>query len=488
MQDRTGLEQQPSLGSALLKNIASAVSGRLAGAVLGVVTLAVLARTIGADGLGQYRTVLTLLLFAGIAFDFGLYSVTLREMSRPGADQPRLLANAATLRVLGTLCGVILLAVGLIATEFDSAVRYGVLIVGVGWIGQQLNEFLRAVFQLHLVQHRGVLAEVAGAVLTLALVLALATTGAGVASMLVATSLGFLCTAALTLSYANRLVRLRVRIEWPVWRTLLIAGVPIAASVILVNVQLRADILLLALLRSPREVGLYDVPFKLYELLYVVPALFGGLLMPLFVRDHAGGRASIAPRLNAALGAHVVLALVACAALYMCAEPLVTLIAGAEFAPSAQPLRILALAAVFVGVTAILRFAAISLELQKSSLRADAIGACAAVLAHAVLIPRYGIIGAALGKLCGDLVTCGAAATVLRQHLHVTALIKVAVGIAAGAIVAGGMKFASDQGLSMLLACAICVPLGLGAVLLLPAIRRDLVALSVSHVQQRGSK
>jgi O-antigen/teichoic acid export membrane protein len=390
------------------------------------------------------------------------------------------------LRILGTTCGAVLLAIGLSATDFNATVRHGVLIAGVGWIGQQLNEFLRAVFQVKLVQHRGAIAETVGAVATLVLVVSLAAAHAGVVWMLMATSMGFLCTATMTWGYANRLIPLRLRMEWPVWRNLLIAGLPMATSVILMNVQLRVDVLLLSLLRSPREVGFYDVPFKLYELLYVLPALFGGLMMPMFVRDHDGGRGSLAPRLNAALGAHLILAIVAFAALYVCAEPIVALIAGKQFTASAGPLRILAAAAVFVGVTAILRFAAIALELQKNSLRADAVGACAAVLAHALLIPRYGIIGAALGKLCGDLVTCGAAMTVLRHQLRHAVLASAAVGLAAGAAVVEGIELASDNGVPMLLACCICVPLVLGAVLLLPRVRRDLATLASSHFGNRS--
>jgi O-antigen/teichoic acid export membrane protein len=468
----------PSLAHRLMHNIGSALAGRVIGALLGVVTFGVLARDLGADGLGKYRTVLTMLLFAGIALDFGLYSITLREISPAGADRVRILGNAVALRILATTASALLLLLMLTVTGYEPAVRRGVLIAGGGWVGQQLNELLRSVFQLKLSQHRGAIAETAGAVLSLLLIIALASAHADVDWMLAATAAGFLCTAALSWRYADRLIPLRPRVDWTVWRGLILMGLPMAASVILLNIQLRADVLFLSLLRDPREVGLYDVPMKLYELLYVAPALFGGLMLPLFVRDYDGGRSSLVPRLNAALGASVIVSTLVFAGLFVCAEPVVVLIAGPKFVASAGPVRILAGSAILAGISALLRFAAVALDQQRRALRADAIGACAAVIAHLVLIPRFGIIGAALGKLSGDVVTCLAATLVLRRQLRPTILVSVVAGGLGAAGLAGSVALLTDTGMPALLACALSGPLVLAAVLIVPRVRRELAPLS----------
>jgi O-antigen/teichoic acid export membrane protein len=266
-----------------------------------------------------------------------------------------------------------------------------------------------------------------------------------------------------------------------------VTGLPMAASVILLNVQLRADILVLSLLRPVREVGLYDVPFKLYELMYVMPALFGGLMMPFFVRDHDAGRGSLAQRLNAALGTHFVVSLVVFAALYVGAGPVAVLVAGKQFAASAGPLRILAAASVLAGATAILRFGAVARERQREMLWADAAGACSAVCAHLLLIPRYGIIGAAAGKVCGDLVTCGAAMAVLWYELNRTVLIGATTGIIAAFGFIEVASFASDNGVPVLVACGALAPVVFGGVLLVPHVR-DLLAALVAPVARSGAR
>jgi O-antigen/teichoic acid export membrane protein len=280
-------------------------------------------------------------VFAGVLVDFGLYSITLRELSQPQADEPRILGNAVALRIAATSCAILLLVLGL-ATAGVSAT--GVMIAGAGWVALQLSELLRAVFQLKLAQHPSTLAEVVGAAATLMLVVALSGLHAETDSMLAATAAGFCCAAAVS------------------WRALILAGLPIGGSLIFQTIQLRVDVAFLALLRSPAELGLYDAPLKLYELLFAVPLLFGGLMLPLYVRDVGHRAGSVAPRLNAALGVSFIFSMLTFAVLAECAGPIVVMFAGPGFGGSADPLRILAGSAIFAGVTGTLRFAAVAVD------------------------------------------------------------------------------------------------------------------------------
>ncbi|MDB6045774.1 MAG: polysaccharide biosynthesis protein [Gammaproteobacteria bacterium] len=467
-----------SLGTKLLGNLGSALVGRIAGALIGVITFSVLARSIGADGLGHYRTVLTMLLFTGVLFDFGLYSITLREISRESGDEPRILGNAAALRIFATICAVLFLLLVLLMTDYDATVRYGVLIAGAGWIGYQLNDVLRAVFQLKLAKHRGAIAETVGALVALLLVTRLAALDAGTAAMLGATAVGFICTAGLAWYYADRLVSLRLKVELPVWRALIVAGLPVAGSVLLLNVQLRIDVLLLSIIHDAKQVGLYDAPLKLYELLFVIPYLFGGMMMPLFIRDRGDGSGSFGPRLSAAVSASIIISSLAFAVLFVHAESIVTLLAGEEFADSATPLRILAAAALFAGISAILRFAATALHQPGKMLHVDIIGVSAALLAHAILIPPYGIVGAALGKLCGDIVTSTAAIVMLRKQFTRAIFNSVLVAVAGGMALFVALSLADYTGLHWMMAITLCLPVIGGALLLVPHVRRDLSYLA----------
>ena len=465
-----------SLLLTIFHNFGSAMGSKVFSMLLGIVTYGIMARTLGTAGLGRYRTALTALLFTGVLVEFGLYAITLRDLSQPEADSRRILGNAVTLRILASSCAIALLTVALNAAGVPAA---EVLIAGIGWIALQLSELLRGVFQFKLAQHLGAVAEVAGAVVTLVLVAAFASLHGGTAAMLSATAAGFLCTAIVSWRYANRLILLRPHFDWKIWRAFLIAGLPIGGSLILQTIQLRVDVLLLALLRTPAELGLYDAPLKLYELLIAVPLLFGGLMLPLYVRD-LGTRSALAPRLNAALAVSCIFSMLAFAILVECGEPIVVLLAGPRFAASVEPLEVLAASACFGAVTTTLRFAAVATHQQARFLRADVVGVCAAVAAHAILIPRYGIIGAAVGKLCGDVVTTLGACVVMRKSLRGSMVVTVLVSAAAAACLMVAVDFAIGVDVPWFVASAVCAPLIFGSILLLPRVRQILAPLGAS--------
>jgi O-antigen/teichoic acid export membrane protein len=244
-------------------------------------------------------------------------------------------------------------------------------------------------------------------------------------------------------------------------------------------VQLRADVLLLSTIRGAKAVGLYDAPLKLYELLFVIPYLFGGMMMPLFMRDRGlDGTGSFGPRLRAAVSASVIISSLAFAVVFVHAESVITLLAGAGFEASATPLRILAAAALFAGISAILRFATTALHVPEKMFRVDVVGVSSALTMHLLLIPTYGIIGAAVGKLCGDVVTSVGALLVLRRQFTPAIFNSVLVAVAAGIGLFGALNFADHNGMPWPIAIAICLPVIGAGLYLVPHVRQELRCLA----------
>jgi O-antigen/teichoic acid export membrane protein len=462
--------------AAFLRSLGSAAASKFGSALCGVVTFGFLARALGARGLGEYRTVLTLLLFAGALFDFGLYPTTLREISQPEADRARILGSAVGLRLVSMCLAIALLAVVVSAAGFDSTVCTGVWIAGGGWVCLQLHEMLKAVFQFKMAQLRSAVAEMAGVTLSLLLIIGLTGFGVGAAGMLVATATGFCLTGGLAWYYACQLVPFRPRFELSIWRHFIVTCVPFAVSAILLIIRLRVDLLLLSVLRPTVEVGLYDAPVKLYELLLSLASILGGLMTPAFIQD-LRAEETLARRLNAGIAAMAIFAALFCAVLFECAEPIVTLLAGGNFTPAARPLRILAAAAGLAGLTSILRFAAIALNQQARMTRADLAGVGLALMVHLILIPRFGLMGAATGRLVGDVVTLAVAAWSLRAHLRPAVLGFVSIAILAGLSLVAGLEFTVQMRVPWFAALVLCGPLVLGCVLLLPRVRSELTLL-----------
>ena len=372
-------------------------------AVAGLLMIMVLTRHLGPTEFGYYRTVLTYCAFAAVLADCGLYMINLREMSRPGADPARVAGNTLALRFVSTGSMLIAAAAFVWVTPYDSTVKWGVLIGVAIYTCLQASDFLISVFQSVLKQGRNAVAEVVGAVTTLAVVWLLATlTHAGAIPMLGATLLGAALAMGISWRLAHRLVPFRLSFDLPLWRHFLVAGLPIAGAQILGMAMLRGDALLLSLYQPAADVGLYGVPSKLFEIATSIPYQFAGLMMPALTAGAKNGRQEFGAALRNAVDVGALYGVGAILALAFFAPQILTLMAGAEFAAGAPALVFISVAIALAGMTHILRFALVACERPRFVLVADSVACACAFAAYFALIPRYSFVGAAIGTVVAE--------------------------------------------------------------------------------------
>jgi O-antigen/teichoic acid export membrane protein len=410
-------------GRALMTSMAAVATGKAATAVAGLLTIVVLTRALGPHEFGYYRTVLTYCAFGSVLADLGMYLVGLREMSRPGADVPRVIGNALLLRLASTVAVLFVASLVGLLLPYDAQVKRGIFLGALIYTAFQGSEFLIAVFQRVMKQAGSAIAEATGACVTLVGVWLMSRLDGGVLAMLCATLFGG--TLALTISWtlARRLIPFRPRFEFSLWRKYVVTGLPLAGSHILSMAMLRGDTLLLSLFKPAAHVGLYGVPTKMFELTTSLPYMFAGLMMPLLTAAAAralpgplgtgqggavpGGavepdRNEFGRLLGYALDAMLMFGVGGILALAFFAPNILALISGPQFAAGAPALVILAFAATLTALSFVLRFSLIALDRPRAVLTADA-GACTvALLAYFILIPKFSFIGAAAGTAIAE--------------------------------------------------------------------------------------
>jgi O-antigen/teichoic acid export membrane protein len=181
-----------------------------------------------------------------------------------------------------------------------------------------------------------------------------------------------------------------------------VAGLPIAGAQILGMAMLRGDSLLLSFYQPARDVGLYGVPSKLFELATSIPYQFAGLMMPALTAGARAGRLEFGTALRNAVDVGAVYGVGVILVLAWFAPQILTLMAGAGFAAGAPALMIIAFAVALAGMTHILRFALVACERPRLVLIGDSIACACAFVAYFVLIPRYSFVGAAIGTVVAE--------------------------------------------------------------------------------------
>ena len=472
---------------AVAANMAAVITGKAATAVVGLLTVVALARHLGPTEFGYYRTVLTYSAFAAVLADSGLYMVTLRKMSQAGANAGRVLGNALALRVVST--GSILLAAAAVVwlTPYDPPVKWGTLIGAAIYTCQQTSNFLIAAFQSVLKQARNAVAEVTGAVVTLAAVSALALTHVGALPMLGATLLGAAVALSISIRLVRRLVSFRVSCDLSQWRQYLVAGLPLAGSQILGMAMLRGDSLLLSLFQPASAVGLYGVSSRLFEVTTSVPYMLAGLMMPALAASAARDRAEFSRQLGSTLDAAAVYGVAVVIVFAPFADRLMALIAGARFAAGAPALIVISFAVALAGLTHVLRFTLVACERPRLVLIADAVACACAFTAYFGLIPRFSLLGAAAGTVIAEASALVAMLVALRQAGRpLPSPANPVKAVIAGALAVLAMRYLAGLGAPWLLALAAGGALYLAVLTLTRAIPRELLLVVLGATRKTG--
>jgi O-antigen/teichoic acid export membrane protein len=402
----------------------------------------VLLRYLGVTDFGRYVTVIALVgIVTGIT-DAGLTIAGQREyVTRASeAEQRDFLSLVLGIRLVISPLGVAAALAFSLAAGYDGGQIAGLLVSGAALVAVNVSASLLLPVAAELRFGAVTAADLARqAATTIALVVAVAVGGSFVVLFLPQVVGG---AAALAVALA---VLSRHRLVWPRLDreeafALLRVAAPLAASLVLNVLYFRVLVLLMSVLSSERETGLFGASFRVLEAFIGIPVLMVGAAFPILA--HAGVSDStrlsyVVQRLaEAALLAGVGLALV----IAIGAEPIMSVLGGREFLDAAPILRIQALTLVPAFLTQVWAFGLVSLRLQRQIVAINAVALGTVLALGMVLIPVAHAGGAAIAAVAGESALALAALMLLargRPELRPEAgrLPKVLAAAAAGVLV-----------------------------------------------------
>jgi len=336
-------------------NTAVQVGGRGVGLLASVAVTALLTRHLGLATYGQLVTASTYVAIFTILGDAGLYLATVRRAAQAPADRPLVLGTALGLRLvlsallLGLGCALVLLIPSERFPTWSPAMRWAVVVCALNAYVTLQSQLLIAVFRLHLRMDLAVLGEVLARVAMLIAVAVVIATGGGLVAACAALACGTLANFVYGWAVTRRFERFRPRLDWPLARAMMSESVALTLVTLLGLVHFKVDTLMLSVLQSGADVGIYGVAYKLHEVLITFPGLFVGLVFPLFARLAAEDEGRLRLVFQRSFDV-LVLAAVGATLLVLVLAPAMAALLGAPQA--ATPMRVLALAlpAVFVSL------------------------------------------------------------------------------------------------------------------------------------------
>jgi O-antigen/teichoic acid export membrane protein len=426
-------------------NTAVQLVGKGAVLALGVVSIAVLTRYLGPDDYGKYTLALMYMQLFGVLADVGLFTTVVREISKDPSRTDELVGNTISLRLLLSVVVIAVAAAVSLALPYEPQVRTAILLAGGPLLFGMLTTSFVAILQSRLRMGRAVIGDVVGRAVSLGLVLLVVGLDLGFYPVLGAAAGGALATLAVTWSLTRGLAQVRPRVDPAVWRALLKAAVPLGLALAINALYFRADTLIISLYEPYDQVGLYTLAYRVLELALVVGTVFLNSTFPILSEAVANDPARARRAIESSAEVCVVLGAPLVAGGLVLAPQIIDLAGGQEFEGAAEPLRILLAAGALAWVNGVFGYALIARERQASALWLNVTALTFNVGLNFLLIPRYGIVAAAIVTVASELVILLGSYPLMRRYFGFFPIPRTLAPALAAAAAMGGLLWLLDS-------------------------------------------
>lgn len=372
-------------------------AGELAGRALRIALVLYAARALGAAEWGIASYALSWATLFTIATDLGLHAILTREAARHENE----VENAATLRAALSIKSALLIisAVLMAFLPFISSVPLSPALIMLTFAlvaSDSLRLIPSAINKARERMHREAVITLVtqGTILTLGLFLVLKRPSAE--SLALAYAVGS-AIGTLAAAYAVReiLPRLKGSINFARARAMLRAAWPIALIGMLGSLMLNTDIIMIGWLGTPEDIGYYSAAQKIIFTLYVLGTLIASAAFPTFSRA-AHANEAFAPVFKKTMQSSVTLAVILAGILILAARPIITIAYGANYLPAVAPFVILLCTLPLAYAASLITNALVAHHKEHAFISYAALGAIGNVIGNLLLIPLWGIAGAAL--------------------------------------------------------------------------------------------
>lgn len=424
-------------------NTIAQITSKILTAIISIAMIKILTNILGLEHYGLYTKLYNYLSIFAVIADLGLYTITVRELSAHEWDkkmQEKIAANVLSLRTLsGILIIGLALAVGYFLDGYNSReALIGIFIVSIftllGLVNSSLMSYLQAILRTEF----SIIANTAGKLLTLWLILVahygtwLISRDERLAYVLIAWVAGNLLMTLLTWWYASKWQKIRFAWDREYIQHILRVSIPYGIALFLWVIFFKVDVILLSIIEdraiADSIVGLYSLPMKIIEVGMMYGTVFLNSLLPVLTlayerQDMTKARRLIKHAFTLLFSGGIIASLI----LFFWAEPILRIISSSEFIEtsmrgytSVDAMRIVAWVFFVYTISALFTYILIARSEQQKMLYINAIVAIINIVGNIIIIPYYSFIGSAYVTLGSQIVLCILLIYASREHFMKT--------------------------------------------------------------------
>ncbi len=363
-------------------------------------------RSLGDDRFGQYSTALAWVGLFSIVAELGVTQYAMREIARDESRVRALFWNVAALRGAIAIVGIAVISASATAVGYSPVIVQTTFVYACTFIIAALASPLEAVLTAHerldQVSIVNVVAQLSSALLGTLVLLA----DLGIVIFVATGLLAMLPPLLLSLRYvrSNAIVLTPSDIRPRSWPALIRGGLPFGLITLTLTIAFSIDTVMLSWHVPDNEIGWYNVAYGFSGSLMFFFLGFSEAMVPSLTKFYAEDPGAVARWYHRTLRVIVAFGLPLALGATLLAEPLLRLLYGAEYAPAAQVLRIIAWDAPLLMFTSFCGNLTTVTGAERAAARIYGVNALANIALNAAAIPAFGIQGAAVVTVATDLI------------------------------------------------------------------------------------
>jgi len=401
----------------IFRNLGFASLAVLVSKVTQLLLFVLIARWLGAEGLGQYTYALSVVLLAGVLSDLGITQYLVSQVAATGEKSDWYLKHTFTLRLGLSISGLILVFLLGLFLNLSPESRILLYLLGVGQFLVNVTLGWRWIFQAkQKLQYETLLILIFGLVYSLS---GLAFLSWQKKIIWIGLSYSFAGLAFFLVCYGiirTRFTRVTQKFDFSAWRKILSGALPITLSIIFMSVYLNFDTILLTGFQGERASGLYNASNRIIQQTRLIPALLGPVFLPALSQLAAFDPAGLSTLLKRGLFYLFTLLLPVVVLVSFAADKIIFLLYGAGFSASAVVLQLQIWSALFM-VLYMFVFNALMAEKRFQSLAIlTGSGAVVNIALNLILIPQLSIKAPALALFSSEFLVLAGTIWVLQKQ------------------------------------------------------------------------
>lgn len=453
------------LSTKIAYNTIVQVVGKFAATALGLITIALITRSLGSFGYGQYTTVITFLSFFAIVAEMGLTLTTVKMLSQPDIDQNQVLGSLFGLRIAISLLFIGLAPLTIYLFPYDSTIKNGVSIAIISFIFISFNQITTGLFQKELRMDKASIADILSKLLLVILIFGCIRLQIGIYGILAATALSSAFSFVLSYLFSLQFSKIIPSYDFHQWKQILSKSWPLALCMAFNLLYLKTDTLLLSIIQRPskigimNEVGLYGASYRIIDVLVAFPYMFSGIVLPIMATHwHSGDRNAFSRIMQKSLDLMLIAAVPMVVGTQFLAGKIMVLVAGHVFSDSGPILKYLVIAAGIIYIGNVFAHGAVAIDKQKEIVVAYFFTALTSVAGYFIFIPRYSYTGAALVTIYSEGAVALQLFYLVWRHTRFTPSLKMLTKTTLASLPMGGfLYFFNDLNLFVTILVAISI-------------------------------